>query len=282
MRYLLRTSVLGLCLSPCVVRGQCKPPRGSHEARLLAFYSVPVVFTADPSMLATPSSPELRVAVEGAYVPTPSASVQHTEYCYTGKAEHTGLTSVFGRPRVALTLPSGFGAEFSYLPSVTISEATPNLVSGAVWFTRLIQNGTALTFRVHGTTGTIRGPITCPKDALQQGDPNGVCYGNAPSMDEFKPQMAGEELIVQKSSAATPVSFVAGVGVNQLLPRFRVGFSDLNGGTDHTTISVNLTRYTAFLGGTFRFAKRCAATAEGYASISDVETVRGFASCRIF
>ena len=222
------------------------------------------------------------MAVEGAYVPTPSASVQHTEYCYTGKAEHTSLTSFFGRPRVALTLPSGVGVEVSYLPSVTISEATPNLVSGAVWFTHPIRTGTAVTFRVHATTGTIRGPITCPKDALQQQNPSGVCYGNSPSSDEFKPQMAGEELIVQKSSAATPVSLFAGFGVNQLFPRFRVGFSDLNGGTDHTTISVNLNRYTVILGGTYRFTERCAGAAEGYASISDVATVRGFASCRIF
>ena len=282
MRNLLRMNVLCLCLFPIVGHAQCKPPSNSHEARLLAFYAVPVVFTADPSTLAKPSSAEWSVSAEAVYVPTPSADVQHTEYCYTGKAENTSLTSVFARPRIALSLANGLGAEFSYLPPVTISEATPNLMSGAAWYTRQMDARTEITFRVHATSGTIRGPITCPKAALQQQNPNGVCYGTSPSVDEFNPQMIGEEVIAQRSSGSSPFSYFAGVGVNQLRPRFRVGFSDLNGGTDHTTISVNLTRFTALLGATVRFAQRCAASAEAYESVSDIATVRGFASCRIF
>jgi len=279
MRHALRLTFLAIVALPCVARGQCRPPGNSHEARLLAFYSVPVVFVADPTTLAIPSKPLVSIGVEGEYVPTPSAELQHTEFCYTGKAEHTSLTKFFGRPRLAVSLPSGVGAELSYLPPVTIAQATPNLFSAALWLTRTLRPGTNLTFRVNGTTGSIRGPITCPKEALQQQDPNAPCYGTAQSTDEFRPRMIGEEILLTRSLASSPFSFVAGIGMNELMPRFRVGFSDLSGGTDHTTIAVNLRRFTGLLGGSFRFTPRCSATAEGYASASDVATVRGLISC---
>ncbi len=267
------------CLGARQAFSQCRPPRGSNEARLLAFYSVPIVFSADPASLSLQPG-AVRLSGEGAYVPTASAALQHTDYCYTGKAEHTGLTSFFGRPRLAVGLPGGFGLEVSYLPPITIAEATPNLGSAAIWFTDRISSALQLTGRVHGTIGTVKGPITCPRSALQQTDPATPCYGTSPSTDEFQPNMAGAELIASTNPAtATNFRFSAGLGVDELYPRFKVGFTDLLGGTDHTRIAVDLTRVTALAGATVLLGHRCDASAQVFTSFSDATTLRATIGC---
>lgn len=258
---------------------QCHPPRDSHEARLLAFYSVPLVFSADAAALSLPAG-ALRLSGEGAFVPTPSAELQHTDYCYTGRAQNTSLTRFFGRPRLALGLPMGLGVEVSYLPPITVANATPNLGSAAFWFTRAINSAVLVTARTHGTIGVVKGPITCPRSALQQQDAQAPCYGTTSSVDEFRPDMAGAELLASTNPlSASRVRFSAGVGVNRLYPRFRVGFSDLNGGTDHTQISINLTRVTALAGATFALTHRCDASAQAFTSVSDATTVRATVGC---
>ncbi|MEO6865491.1 MAG: hypothetical protein ABI229_08565 [Gemmatimonadaceae bacterium] len=258
---------------------QCRPPQDSHEARLLAFYSVPIVFSADAAALSLPAG-AVRLSGEGAFVPAPSAEIQHTEFCYAGRAQNTSLTKFFGRPRLAVGLPMGFGFEASYLPPITVASATPNLGSAALWLTREINPALLLTGRVHGTVGTVKGPITCPRSALQQQDAQAPCYGTNPSTDEFRPDMAGAELIASMNPA-TPsrVRFSAGLGVNRLYPRFRVGFSDLSGGTDRTQIVINLTRVTALAGATLALSHRCDASAQAFTSFTDATTVRATIGC---
>ncbi len=268
-----------MCVTSSVALSQCRPPRDSHEAKLLAFYAVPIVFSADMSALSLPSG-SVRLAGEGAYVPTASAALQQTEYCYTGKAENTGLTSFFGRPRLAIGLPHGFGFEVSYLPPITVASATPNLGSAALWFTRAMNPALLLTARLHGTIGVVKGPITCPSSALQQQDSQAPCYGTKASTDEFRPDMGGLELIASSNPAsASRVRLSAGVGVNQLYPRFRVGFSDLNGGTDHTRIVVNLTRITGLAGAAITLTHSCDASAQLFSSVSDATTIRATFGC---
>jgi len=268
-----------MCLSASAALSQCRPPRDSHEARLLAFYSVPIVFSADPQVFSLPAG-SVRVAGEGAYVPTASATLQQTEICYTGRAENTGLTSFFGRPRIAVSLPHGFGFEASYLPPITVANATPNLGSAALWFTRAVNTSILVTARLHATVGVVKGPITCPQSALQQANSEAPCYGTKPSTDEFRPDMTGLELIASTNPATgNRVQFSAGVGMNQLYPRFRVGFSDLNGGTDHTQITVNLTRFTGLVGAAVRLSQRCDAATQIYSSFTDATTVRATLGC---
>jgi hypothetical protein len=259
---------------------QCRPPAGSHEARLLAFYSVPAVFTTDPGSVDLARG-DIRLSMEGTYVPTASTSLQHTEFCYTGKAEHTGLTHFLGRPRIAAGLPGGVVVEASYLPPITIAGATPNLFSAAIFVTRRVHRDMLLTFRVHGTEGTVRGPITCPAVALQQNDPQAPCYGTRPSEDTFRPDMFGGELVgtMAPSDHERRIRFSAGVGANALRPRFRVGFSDLSGGTDHTRILVNSARVTSFIGATLRIGSRCDASTEAFASFGDAVTARAMFGC---
>jgi hypothetical protein len=184
-----------------------------------------IVFGVDPSaLMITPGS--VRMGTEGVVAPTAPEPLQHTGFCYGGRVQNTSLTHIFGRPRVAIGFPGGFGVELSYLPPVTIESATPNLGSAAVWVTRTVGRTVALTPRAHATTGVVRGPITCPMSALQQNDPNGACYGNMPSRDEFRPDMIGTEVIISSVSAGpTPrFRFAAALGENRLQPRFRVGF----------------------------------------------------------
>lgn len=270
-----------LVLAPTVVRAQCHPPANSHEARLLAFFSVPIAFSADPAAIEQPQG-TVRLAFEGALVPQPSATLQHTEYCYTGRAENTGLTRFFGRPRLSLSLPGGAGVEVSYLPPVTVEDATPNLFAAAAWIARPVAYGATLALRAHVTHGTVRGPITCPSSALQQSDPNGSCYGTSPSRDEFSPTIFGAELVgMSQPFAQGRVRANLGVGVNVLRPHFRVGFSDLLGGVDHTTIDVNLVRGVALAGLDVRAGSRCTASAQGYASFTDAATVRAIVGCAL-
>ncbi|MEO7083284.1 MAG: hypothetical protein ABI442_11520, partial [Gemmatimonadaceae bacterium] len=217
LQKLLTIIALLFVTTPTLASAQCRPPNNSNEARLLAFYAMPIVFGVDPSaLMITPGS--VRVGVEGAVVPTAPETIHHTDFCYGGRVENTSLAHVFGRPRVAIGLPSGFGVELSYLPPVTIETATPNLGSAAVWVTRTIRRTVALTLRAHATTGVVRGPITCPMYALQQNDPNGSCYGNVPSRDEFRPDMIGTEVIMSSVSAGpTPrFRFAAALGGNRL------------------------------------------------------------------
>ena len=277
--HLAIVSAMGV-LAAAPAGAQCRPPRNSHEARLLAFYSVPLVFTADPGAIGE-SPARLRISAEGAYVPTASATLQRTDYCYTGRAEHTGLTSFFGRPRIAIGLPANAGVELSYLPPVTVADATPSLLSAAAWITRRVTPALALTARAHFTTGTVRGPITCPSDALQQSDPNAPCYGTSPSRDEFRPRIYGGELIASfvPAGATSRIRVFGGLGANALAPRFRVGFSDLLGGTDHTSIAVNMARATALGGIVVRLTRRCDVSGEGYVSFTDSGTLRTMIGC---
>ena len=269
------------CLCASQAFSQCRPPRGSNEARLLALYSVPIVFSADPSSLSLPSG-VWKLSGEAAYVPTAPAALQHTSYCYAARGQNTGLTSLFGRPRLAVGLPRGFGLEISYLPPITVANATPDLGSAAFWFTRGVSSRLQLTARVHGTIGVVKGPITCSRSALQLTDPASPCYGTNPSIDEFRPNMAGAEFVASTiPTTSSRFGFFGGLGVNELYPRFRVGFTNQLGVVDHTRIVVDLTRVSALTGATVMLGHRCDASAQAFTSFSDATTVRATLGCRL-
>ena len=267
-----------------VAAAQCRPPKNSNEAKLLAFYGMPIVFSADPTSVAAPTSaPTLRLSMEGAYVPSPPASIQRADNCYTGHVENTSLAKFFGRPRLSVTFANGLGAEVSYLPPVKIADAKPDLFSAAAWLTRSVTGDIHMTGRVNMTRGSVHGPITCPKSGLQQTDAQAPCYGTNESDDEFRPDMYGGELIASFVPSSTTARFgvQAGVGVNLLRPRFAVDFSDLLGGRDRTRIEVNLTRVTGLLGATMRLTQRCQVATQGYTSFGDGATVRAYLGCAL-
>jgi hypothetical protein len=262
---------------------QCRPPANSHEARLLAFYEAPLVF----SMAGAPTQVapgEVRVAAEAGNVPSPNPALQRPEFCYEPHSENTKLTPAFGRPRITLGLPAGFALEASYLPPVTIGSATPNLASVAV--ARPISflvggSEVTLALRAHGTFGRVRGSITCPRSALQTTDPTAVCYGTQPSRDTFYPTMFGSEGALGLRAPDGRVAIYAGGGITWLRPRFRVGFTDATNYDDETEVDARLVRGSAFGGVSLNVSEALQLSGQLYSVPKDVTTARATVAYRL-
>ena len=259
--------------------GECRPPKDSSEAKLLAFFAAPIAFS--PAGNAGRLAPgAVRLSFDLTYVPTPSADIRRASFCQR-KSENTELSPVFPRPRLAVGLPGGFFVEGSYLPPVTVLDATPNLGSLAVGWSRPLRGGDAgaaqsstwLTVRAHATVGSVKGPITCAADALQNTNPSRVCYGDEPSDDSYRPNMVGVEAILGWTGGARASAYVGG-GYTSLRPRFDVNFLSLNGVRDDTRVLLDDARIAAFVGGHLRVTRRGALTAEVYSVPKDVTTVR--------
>jgi hypothetical protein len=267
-------------------RAQCRPGPNSNEAKLLAFYSVPIAF----STLDAPrhqSAWRLELQAELSPVPTADPSIEHASECYTASSQqHSRLTHEFARPRLLLTLPLGLAIEASYIPPVQIGDAHPHLGGAALSETAPLSGfgpfgSSALMLRAHGTFGHVRGPITCAQGSLQQTDPEAGCYGTTPSYDTFNPTMFGLEGVYGVTSRGGRFDFFAGSGVTWLRPRFDVGFTSLDGITDRTRVEVNLTRVSVLGGATLHLPASFALTGEVYSVPKDVTTWRVGASYRL-
>ena len=253
---------------------QCRPPAGSHEARLLAFYEAPVLFSmaSAPERLAPGA---LSVGAEAIPVPSPDPALTHPSFCYQYTTNNTKLAPLFGRPRIMVGLRAGLAVEASYVPPVSVSSARVTIAGLALTRTQSIAVGREtllLQLRAHGTLGRIHGPITCPRASLQLAAPAAPCYGTTPSRDSYDPKSLGIE-----AAAATRLgrvdAFVGG-GANRLDPRFRAGFTDALGNVDHTTVDVTLVRGVAFGGATLHFRQDLAVSGQLYIVPADVSTVR--------
>ncbi|MEP7086813.1 MAG: hypothetical protein ABI884_05720 [Gemmatimonadota bacterium] len=267
-------------------RAQCRPGPNSNEAKLLAFYSVPITFSAlDAPHRETAWHVELQAELSP--VPTADPALEHASECYSSSAkQHSRLTSVFARPRVLLTLPLGLAIEASYIPPVRVGDAHPHLGAAAISETAALPGfgpfgSSGLMLRADGTIGHVRGPITCARPALQQSEPDSACYGNKESDDKFSPKMFGLEGIYGVKSRGGRFEFFAGTGVSWLRPRFEVGFTNLDGFSDNTQVEVNLTRWSVLGGATLNLPARFAVTTEVYSVPKDVTTWRLAASYRL-
>lgn len=253
---------------------QCRPPASSHEARLLAFYEAPLLFSMGtaPERLAPGA---VSIGGEAIPVPSPDAALTHPSFCYQYTTNNTKLAPLFGRPRIVVGLPAGFALEGSYVPPVSVSNARVTIGSLALSRTQSIPLGRGsllLQLRAHGTLGRIHGPITCPRASLQLQDEAAPCYGTTPSRDSYDPKSLGAE-----AAAATqlgPLDLFAGGGANRLDPRFRAGFTDALGNVDHTTVDVALVRGVVFGGATLHLRHDLAVSGQLYAVPADVTTVR--------
>lgn len=268
------------------VPGECRVPKGSNEAKLLAFYSVPVAFS--PASAPEHARPwTLRLGAEVGLVPDPDSAIQQSGVCFIRKTEHTRLSSFFARPRLTLTLPDGFALEVSYLPPVNFRDAEANLASGALsWAKRLRMaptgDATDIMLRVHGTAGEVKGSITCPEKALQQADPTQACYGASPSLDTYKPRMLGIEGIVSTAAWDGRLAFYAGAGETFLRPRFQVGFHNAQGFEDTTVIAVDLNRVAMFVGASAQVSSTVDLSAQAYGVREDGVTFRFGGGYRLY
>lgn len=268
--------VFGAALFPATSNAQCRPPANSNEARLLAFYEAPIVF----SMSSAPeklSAGAVRFGAELIPVPSPDPALQHPNYCYANTTNNTRLAPVFGRPRLTVGLPAGLAAEVSYLPNVTVSAAQASLVSVALTRVEHVPfsgGRLSLAVRIDGTAGQVRGAMTCPQRSLQTSDENTPCYGTQPSRDTYSPNSLGLEAALAMRIAGDRLAFYAGGGARSLRPHFRAGFTDALANVDHTTVDVDLVRGTAFTGVTAHVRDRVSLSTQLYVVPADVTTLR--------
>jgi hypothetical protein len=279
-----------LCALHAVALGaQCTPPANSNEARLLAFYEAPIVFsTADAPMRLAPGSVALTGELTG--VPAAPKNVQETNFCYAAKQDATNLSPLLPRLRIAVGLPLGFAIEGAYLPPVTVDRAQPNLGSLALSYTRSLLApvtqasgiGLVMQLRAHATMGSVKGPITCPSSALQTSNEGQPCFGTVPSDDAFFATSEGGEGTLAITAPGGRFTAFAGAGYTFLSPHFRVDFTDENDVTDRTLVEVDLQRGAVFGGVDVQILRALDAGAEVYSVPADVTTWRLTARYRLW
>jgi hypothetical protein len=262
--------------------GVCRPRASSNEAKLLAFYSAPFAFTGMSGAMPTEGSSGIRLYVGGdaTIIPTPAASVRTSDRCYgIKKTENTNLSPVLPRPRVFVALPRGFSLEMSYLPPVTVAGATPNVGSGAIAWSSVVNGRLGLVLRAHGTIGVLKGPITCGENAIQQTNNTAPCFGTRVSEDEYRPNMLGGEAALSYA-LSDKLHAWGGAGFTRLASQFNVNFRGTNA-SDNTQIEISLTRVPLFGGLAWRALPKLEFSAQAYSVPQDLTTVRVGAMYRL-
>ncbi|MDA1082236.1 MAG: hypothetical protein O2973_11260 [Gemmatimonadetes bacterium] len=253
----------------------CKPAASTNEAKLLAFFAAPMAFAAAPEVLSLARG-EVAIAGELTAVPRAPAAINASSgACGFEKSENSALSPVFPRPRVALGLGNGFVVEASWLPPVTVADATPNLGAIALAWTPAALSlpfDAALTFRVHGTFGGVNGPVTCPRDQLQLISTKQSCYGSEPSDDTYDPNVRGAEIVASRESGAW--RWYGGAGVNAIAARFVVDFTDQGGFVDNNVVEISLARAALMAGASWQAHSTLAFSAQLYSVPTDATTGR--------
>ena len=270
-------AIVVACAGPIVAHAQshCKPPAASNEARVLAYFASPLAFSAAPEVMLLTHG-QIALAGDLTLVPSaPSSISRSTGVCGFAKSENSDLAPVFPRPRLAVGVGHGFVAELSYLPPVTVMDATPNMFAAAVAWTPTdlsLPAGAQLHLRVHATFGGVKGPITCSRESLQTSDPSQSCYGTNPSKDSYNPNVRGVEAILSRPSGA--FRWYAGAGINSTSSYFKVDFTDQRGYRDNNTVEINLARVALIGGATWTVRPSLALSAQFYSVPDDATTGR--------
>ena len=278
LRRLLTLLALGITPGPVAVLAQsftCTVPARSNEGRMLAHFAAPLAFSANGPGRALPAG-TIVLGGDLTWIPAPSGgSASSSGLCGFSKPEHTGLSPVFPRPRIAVSLGGGVSVEAMYLPPVTVLDATPNMGSVAVAWTRDLgetAGAVGLTLRAHGTFGHVNGPVTCPRSALQQSAPSAPCYGTVPSDDRYAPNVLGAEASLSTIRGAW--AWFGGAGYNRSSPHFQVGFQGTVGPKDENQVQLSVNRVAVFAGGAYAVTRRVDLTAQVYSVPEDATTGR--------
>jgi hypothetical protein len=254
----------------------CKLDPSTSEAKLLAFFAGPLAFSFVPGTSALEAG-KVVLAGELALLPSPPSSIANSSgNCFGySKAENSELSPVLPRPRLAVGLGNGIVAEASWLPPVTVADATPNLVGLALSWTAsrpLPLADARLTLRAHATIGGVDGPITCPRSQLQQSSANADCFGSTPSDDTYEPNARGVEAVLHGATGSW--GWHAGGGATALAPRLQVNFTTQNGAHDGNRAETSMTRVTLVAGGSWNASQTLALSAQVYSVPSDATTAR--------
>jgi hypothetical protein len=253
-----------------VAQGDCFPGSESNEAKTLAIFAVPLAFGrgSAPDLF-----PGFRAGVELAYLPKVDEATATPTICRPGKgAENTDLLFALPRPRIGLPLPFGLALQASWVPPVRVRGVKANLIGISVEKAFGDLDGLVAALRVHATFGSVRAPITCDDEALE--DPDGECYGGTRSDDRLSPNIMGIDLAVGGPVAEGRLRPYGGVGYNRLQPRFQVNYTNQFGELDDRRVEVNLDRFVMFGGATWQTTDRLSVTGEMYAAPADAITGR--------
>jgi hypothetical protein len=253
-----------------VAQGDCFPGPESNEAKTLAIFAVPLAFGrgSAPDLF-----PGFRAGVELAYLPKVDEATATPTICRPGKgAENTDLLFALPRPRIGLPLPFGLALQASWVPPVRVRGVKANLIGISVEKAFGDLDGLVAALRVHATFGSVRAPITCDDEALE--DPDGECYGGTRSDDRLSPNIMGIDLAVGGPVAEGRLRPYGGVGYNRLQPRFQVNYTNQFGELDDRRVEVNLDRLVMFGGATWQTTDRLSVTGEMYAAPADAITGR--------
>ena len=278
LRRRLTIPVFWTMFAPALLAAQsftCTVPEGSNEGKMLAHYAAPLAFSSLGPGRAMPAG-ALVIGGDLTWIPSPSGgAASSTGICGFAKSENTGLSPVLPRPRIAIGLGGGVSVEAMYLPPVTVLDATPNMGSVAVAWTRALGREAGaldLTLRAHGTFGHVNGPITCPKKALQQSAPTSPCYGTVPSDDRYEPNVVGAEAALSTTSGGW--AWFGGAGYNRISPHLQVGFQGTIGPKDENRVQMSASRVVLFAGGAYAVVRDVDFTAQVYSVPEDVTTGR--------
>jgi hypothetical protein len=269
----LLSCVLLILPSTVVAQGDCFPPEDSHEAKAFAILQVPLAFgpVAGPAAMRPWTA---RIALETSYMPNVDSETATPTVCRPGKGpENTDFAAVLPRPRANLGLPWGMVLEASWVPPIEVNGAKPNLFGFALGRPfNLGSRDMLVGVRLHGTVGTIKAPITCDEEALQ--DPLSECFNGTLSDDKYEPNTFGADLTVGWSLGGGRVQPYVGTGVNLLRPRFQVNFTNQFGQLDNRKVEVDLERVVLFAGATWFPIPHLGLSGQIYSAPSDAVTGR--------
>jgi hypothetical protein len=217
--------------------------------------------------------PGFGAGVELAYLPNVDAATATPTICRPGKGpENTDLLFALPRPRIGLPLPFGLALQASWVPPVRVRGIKANLFGISVEKAFGHLDGLVAALRVHATFGSVRAPITCDDEALE--DPASECFGGTRSDDRLRPNIMGIDLAVGGPVAEGRLRPYGGIGYNRLQPRFQVDYTNQVGELDDRRVEVDLDRFVLFGGATWQTADRLSLTGELYAVPADAITAR--------
>jgi hypothetical protein len=251
-------------------QGDCFPGPESNEAKTLAIFAVPLAFGRGS---APEVFPGFRAGIELAYLPNVDEATATPAICRPGKGpENTDLLFALPRPRIGLPLPFGLALQASWVPPVRVRGIKANLIGLSVEKAFGNLEGLVAALRVHATFGSVRAPITCDDQALE--DPASECFGGTRSDDRLSPNIIGIDLAVGGPLAEGRLRPYGGVGYNRLQPRFQVDYTNQYGDLDDRRVEVDLDRFVMFGGATWQTTERLSVTGELYAAPADAITGR--------
>lgn len=244
------------------------------EGRLISFYSATMAFT--PAGLATGAG--LGFGVELTVVPRLNEAQRRPSI---DKPESTNLAPLFPRPRVGARL-GAFHVEASWIPPIRVFDVEANVVSASVTLPAWQRDGITVAPRLWGSTGRVRGTITCAEEEMV-GKGSAlesyyalVCHGNE-SDDWFEPRLLGGELVASRDVGPWLVYGVAGVRLDRT--RFDIGVIKPDGtrDLDHPVLELEATRPHLALGASWQAATRLSSGMELFYAPGSVFTVRATA-----